>query len=321
MSFSAFNELLLSVITGVLYGGLSFTPIPGDAHVRFISSLLLNGKDITVNTLSAIEVGASLALMHFFWKEVCGYLIRIRQILLSNSERTIFLENINNWRSGRLNQIKSILDIEVAQLLLALIPILIVSFFVGSLADTIRSMKEAAWICLGGTILFGLSEYLNTKNLNKIKSQLLEPSEALLIGMFGSLGVFVGISQVGIIISAGLLLGRKREFIVKFCFGLLSLISILKVFKTSIISIFFLVTRSFELLPTGQTWVSTSLNNRIGFSLITTIVGSFSAFIVSWLLLPVIYKYLLRNSLFHTILYRIVFIAAIIIWLSTPFAR
>ena len=247
-------ELILSIILGIVQGITEFLPISSTAHLLLTSSVVI-GQDIGLTTSNIIQFGTLLATLQYYWADLKEIAFRVVKILTSPSEIKKFFTNIKLWLDGRVEEVKEneIVDITIAQLAIATLPVAIFALSIRSLIEGVRDnlLWVALFLILGG-VLVGSAELVHNKIKKEHKSQIMGKLEVLTIGLFQCFAVFPGVSRSGSTMSGALMLGRDRFSSVRFSFllavpvlGLASLYDLVKAGRE-------LATGSIPLLPTNE---------------------------------------------------------------------
>jgi undecaprenyl pyrophosphate phosphatase UppP len=97
MDFSVINEFLLAIFLGLTQGVTEFLPISSTAHVRIVSALTTNGRDIGLAATNLLQFGTVLAIINYFWRDLKVYFERFKEVILNPKEAKIFLDNFGFW--------------------------------------------------------------------------------------------------------------------------------------------------------------------------------------------------------------------------------
>lgn len=311
MNFSFLNEVLLSALLGFVQGIAEFLPISSTAHLRVLSSVLLNGRDIGLVTSNIIQFGTTIAIIQYFWSDLSKYFYRSLEILKSPQIREGFVEHAKSWWNGSYKEnslsAKNLVDIEILQIILGSIPILILGFTLRNFAEQYRGLSDIAYLLIAGSGLMWLAEYIHTKvkqhpevNEDK-KSTIFTKGEVLLVGLFQFLAIFPGISRSGATTSGALIVGRPRKEAVRFSF-LLSIPALIAASLYDLLkAILEIINGNITLLPEARNWGVTNVNISL-FSLAISFILSYVVGLVclSWLI-----NFLSRKTFFPFIYYRL----------------
>jgi undecaprenyl-diphosphatase len=307
MQFSVLSELILSVILGITQGITEFLPISSTAHLRLVTALLADGKDIGLAASNVIQFATLLAILVYFKKDLGMYYRRIVEVFQRPRALQEFRYNFQVWRLGGSEFLGSSqdqeTDITLSQLIVGTLPIVILGYFLKNFAESTRDIREIAWFLIGGSVLMGFAEYVHrsASKQQDNRPQHMNVGEVVLIGLFQSLAAFPGISRSGATLSGALLLGRDRAKSVRFSF----LLSIPALTLLGIIDLFNLIRdwirNGVSLTPTASGWNGDQLNLSI-LSLAISFVLAYAFGIISlkWLL-----KYLSTHTFLNFIIYRV----------------
>lgn len=315
MTFSYWNEIILSILLGIVQGITEFLPISSTAHLRLISELLVQ-KDIGLSVSNIIQFGTLIAIVQYFWSDLKNLFFHIIATITSNKRLNEFWKNIMKWLKGDTNfeaESTNFNDILLAQITLATIPIII---FALVMRDTIELLREdihnIAYFLLAGGVLIVISEIVHKKKQNKPKPMQMTPWEVLLIGLFQCLAVFPGISRSGSALAGGLFLGRDRQKSVRFSFLLsiptLLLAGIYDLFKT----FKEILANNISILPSQSSWQLDTISP----SVLSIVIAFLLAYLVGLACLRWLLKYLATNDSRLFIIYRLMLASSIIFFVA-----
>ena len=183
-----FEQLVNTIILGLIQGFAEWLPISSTAHLRIAEHFL----DLEVTPLLSItlHVGTLIVVVFYFRKEVKNILSALTH-LDTKSEY------------GQL-----IPPIIVATIPTAIVGLLYVKF----LEDTFQTI-----LVIGATFLVGAT-IVYISRIGKEKTEKITYTVAVIMGAAQGFAIFPGLSRSGITISTALLLGLKREKAFKFSF-------------------------------------------------------------------------------------------------------
>ncbi len=176
---------LLAILLGAIQGLTEFLPISSTGHLIIFEKLFsISQQDFGLAFDASLHLGTLFAVLLFFWKN--------------------YLE-VFKVRNGLLTR-----------LVVGTIPAAVVGFFLEDLLDT---AFRQIWIVAVSFILFSVVLYLAEKYGKKHASyEKISVLNSLTIGIFQAFALIPGISRSGSTISAGLILGLKRDEAAKFAF-------------------------------------------------------------------------------------------------------
>jgi undecaprenyl-diphosphatase len=187
--------LLQSLILGVIEGLTEFIPVSSTAHL-LIGQTVLNipSGDATFAYLVLVQLGALLALIIYFWKDLLALIRAFFARPFSTSENRLA------W-----------------YILIATVPAAVIGFLLRHAVEVLfmQPLLEAAVRLFSAAVLLALAEWLG-KRARGINS--LTWLDSLIIGLFQILAVFPGASRSGATISGGMLRGLDRPTAARFAF-------------------------------------------------------------------------------------------------------
>lgn len=272
-------EFIQAIIYGIIQGITEFLPISSTAHL-VIFPYVFDWTDPGLTFDVFLHLGTVIAILSFFLKDW----ILIFKYFLNRKDN---LEEAN-IKFGKPNFLLI--------LLVGTIPAAILGYFLeASIEDTFRSPLLIAIML----IIFGLVLYLaDSEKINKHQKDLKDVGYfySLIIGFAQSIALIPGVSRSGATMTAGLLLGLKREVAARFSFLLATPIMIgatLFRFK-DVIS-----------LPAQE------LFNGFGFW--PAIVGFLFSLVSGYLAIKYLLKFLQKGTFLPFVIYRIILGLIIII--------
>ena len=184
---------LHAVILGIVEGITEFLPISSTGHLNIVEKLLgyeINSEGMTAFT-AVIQVGAILAAIIYFWKDIVRIVVAWCKGLASKEARQD-PDYTLGWG-----------------VILGSIPVAVVGLL---LKDFIEGPVRSMWVIAGALILWSVAMWLADRQQNLTKGMRdVSIKDALIIGCFQALApVFPGISRSGATISAGLFLRFDR---------------------------------------------------------------------------------------------------------------
>jgi undecaprenyl-diphosphatase uppP len=184
---------LHAVILGIVEGITEFLPISSTGHLNIVEKLF--GYEISSEGMTAftavIQVGAILAAIIYFWKDIVRIVVAWCKGLASKEARQD-PDYTLGWG-----------------VILGSIPVAVVGLL---LKDFIEGPVRSMWVIAGALILWSVAMWLADRQENLTKGMRdVSIKDALIIGCFQALApVFPGISRSGATISAGLFLRFDR---------------------------------------------------------------------------------------------------------------
>ena len=193
--------ILVPLVLGVVQGITEFLPISSSAHLILIR-WILGWQDLGLTFDIALHFGTLFSLLLYFGKDWCDLLRGFGESLW---KRTI--------SGDPLRQMSWLL-------LLGSLPAAIMGLLAEDWIE--RHFRNPLSIAIMMILLGGLLIYSDTRG--KLQKGLEEMGlrEVLAIGVAQSFALFPGVSRSGVTITAGLLLGLRRETAARFSFLLAS---------------------------------------------------------------------------------------------------
>lgn len=243
-------SILLAILAGAVQGLTEFLPISSTGHLIIFEQLFgISQKDFGLSFDASVHLGTLIAIVAFFYQD---YLKAAKSKLLKN-------------------------------IIIATLPAV---FFGLVLENLIETSFRQLWVVGSALILFSFVIVTAEKIGPQFKSkEKVTALEALIIGLFQALALVPGISRSGSTISAGLLLGFKRDEAAKFAF----------ILSGPIIAA--AGTKKFLEAATS----TTSLADLNFF-----IIGMLSSAIFGYLTIKYFLKYLSTKTLYPFVIYRVI---------------
>jgi undecaprenyl-diphosphatase len=193
------DTLIQAIVVGIVQGLTEFLPVSSSAHLILVPRVL--GWDdafiLSAAFDATLHLGTLVALVAYFWRDLWRYFVA-------------FLRLVVERRVG------DDADRKVALLLaISVIPGALLGVGLESFVDTFfrqQLLVVCVLLVVGAVILFVAERAArHTRDMEQLR-----PTDALGIGLAQALALFPGISRSGITISAGLVLGLKREAAARF---------------------------------------------------------------------------------------------------------
>ena len=264
------SEVLEAVILGVVQGLTEFLPISSTGHLILTEKALgISSEDFGLRFDAALHLGTLAAVLYYFRVTILAY---IRGFFASIEAR--------RWDVSRESKLAWLL-------ILGTIPAGVAGYFLESAAeDTFREPVLVGAMLIIFSLPMYLAERLGTQGR---ALEGIGRLDALIMGIAQAMALIPGVSRSGNTISAGMLLGFRREEAATFVF-LLSVPVIAAAGGKQI----------FDVL-TGDTQRS-SLDNE----LLVYASGLITAAIVGYAAVAFLLRYLRFNTLRVFIIYRLV---------------
>ena len=272
--------MLEAIFLGIVQGLTEFLPISSSAHVRLFGEFLPSGSDPGATFSAIIQIGTELAVLIYFRSD----LLRIVRAVLRYLVGKQIEKASSEYQSARLGGL----------ILLGSIPIFVFGYLGQSF---IRENFRSLWLISFTLIFFGIAlgviDHLGrkTKNLDELNRR-----DGIIYGLAQSLALIPGVSRSGATIAMGRFLGYKREAALRYSF-LLAIPAVLG-------------SGTYELLNS----LSEPTNS---FSAIETATATLVSFLIGYLVIAWLMKFVQTRSFMPFVVYRIVLGLVIIILLAT----
>jgi len=187
-----------AVVLGLIQGLTEFLPISSSAHIR-VASAFFGWQDPGAAFTAVVQLGTEAAVLIYFRKEIWE--------IVTTWTRSLWTPDLRGHHAARMGW----------YVIAGTIPIVVLGlFFKDSIEGAFRDLR-----LIGTTlIVFGLVLWLadhTARNKLTLERHLGFP-HALVYGFAQSLALIPGVSRSGGTISAGLLLGYRREEAAKYSF-------------------------------------------------------------------------------------------------------
>ena len=196
------NDLLLSVILGVIEGLTEFLPVSSTAHLRIAEALF--GVDLGSGFWKmysiVIQLGAILALTAFFWRRILN-----------------FLRTFPRGENGDRNFLTHPLSLVMIAFVVTAVPAFLLTKLIGKNLENLTVM--AAALLIGGIVMWVVDALFVRPRVEKMEAMQLPA--AIWIGAVQTLSaIFPGTSRSMCTIAAGQVVGMSREAALEFSFFL-----------------------------------------------------------------------------------------------------
>ena len=274
------QHFLEAVLLGLVQGLTEFLPISSSAHLRIVGAFL---PDLGANAdpgaaFTAItQIGTEAAVVVFFWRDI----VRI----------------IGHWFRALVGRIpRNDPDAKMGWLIIVgTIPIVVLGLLFQTQIETVlRSLWVIAVTLIVFGVILGIADMIGAE---RRKLDDLTVGHGIVYGLAQSLALIPGVSRSGGTITAGLLLGYRREAAARYAF----LLAIPAVFGSGFYELYkVLKSPAPEVFTMGETAVATIVAFGVGLAVI--------AFFMKWIS---------RHSFLPFVLYRVALGTALIVLLST----
>lgn len=272
--------MLDAIILGIVQGLTEFLPISSTAHIRIVGEFLDGAKDPGARFTAITQIGTELAVLIYFRKDIASILKSwISQVIL---KRNLDVEARAQARMGWL-------------IIIGSVPIVVLGYLG---RDLIENNLRSLWLIATVMIVFGVILGLADTFGKKVKSlDQLSNRHGILYGAAQALALIPGVSRSGATIAMGRILGYTREAALRYSF----LLALPAVFGSGLYQL--------------QGALSSSDGSNV-FSLSETAVATGIAFVVGYLVIAWLLKFVSNKSFMPFIIYRVVLGTLILILLG-----
>ncbi len=270
-----------AIILGIVQGLTEFLPISSSAHIRFVGEFLKGANDPGARFTAITQIGTELAVLIYFRKDIA-------QIVRAWFQQVIFRKELplvekSQARMGWL-------------IIIGSLPIVVLGYL-GS--DLIENNLRSLWLIATSLIVFGVILGLADKYGKSVRNlDQLSTRHGILYGAAQALALMPGVSRSGSTIAMGRFLGYTRESALRYSF----LLALPAVFGSGFYQL--------------QGALSSTDNDNV-FSLAETAVATGIAFVVGYLVIAWLLKFVSTKSFMPFIVYRIALGTLILILLGT----
>jgi undecaprenyl-diphosphatase len=273
--------MLIAILLGAIQGLTEFLPISSSAHLRIFGELF-SQQDPGATFTAITQLGTELAVVCYFWRKIWKILKAwFKQF---KGTKTLSEEEKHDAKLGWL-------------VIVGTIPIVLTGYFLQSLIrDQFRSLWITAIVLIVFGILLWLADYFGKKNvaLNEVTYP-----KGIGMGLAQTLALIPGVSRSGATISAGLTFGLNRVAAAELSF----LLAIPAVFGSGLYELK-------EAIDTVDTSVAT-------FSMLETGIATLVAFVVGFLVISMLMKWLKTRTFLPFVIYRMILGSLLIVLLVT----
>jgi len=270
-----------ALILGLVQGLTEFLPISSSAHIRIVGEFLDGAKDPGARFTAITQIGTELAVLIFFRKDIVAIVRAWFQEAIMRKD--ISIEDKPRARMGWL-------------IIFGTIPIVILGYF-GS--DFIEKDLRSLWLIASVMIIFGVILGIADKYGKSERSlDQLSNKHGLLYGAAQALALVPGVSRSGSTIAMGRFLGYSREAALRYSF----LLALPAVFGSG----FYQLKKAF----------SSDAEPNV-FSIPETLAATAVAFVIGYIIIAWLLKFVATRSFMPFIIYRVVLGSLILILLAT----
>ena len=270
-----------AIFLGIVQGLTEFLPISSSAHIRIVGEFMNKAQDPGARFTAITQIGTELAVLIFFRKDIKAIVVSwVKQTILRTQ---LSAEGKGQARMGWL-------------IIVGSIPIVVLGYL-GK--DIITNDLRSLWLIASVMIIFGLILGFADK-VGKSERTLdqLNSKHGILYGAAQALALVPGVSRSGATIAMGRFLGYTREAALRYSF----LLALPAVFGSGL----------YELKDAFSTDAAPNV-----FSIPETLVATGVAFVIGYIVISWLLKFVSTKSFRPFIIYRVALGSLILILLAT----
>ena len=271
--------LFESIVLGIVQGLTEFLPISSSAHQRIVGEFFGNAQDPGARFTAITQIGTELAVLIFFRND-------IKNILLAWFNQEVMRKDLTSDQKplARMGWL----------IIIGSLPIGILGYFG---RDIITNDFRSLWLIASSLIIFGvilgLADHYGKKEKGLSE---LNVKHGILYGLAQSLALIPGVSRSGATIAMGRYLGYTREAALRYSF----LLALPAVFGSG----FYQLKDAF----------GSDASNV--FTLPQTFIATAIAFVVGYIVIAWLLKFVTTKSFMPFIIYRIALGTTVLVLLS-----
>jgi undecaprenyl-diphosphatase len=273
--------MLEAIFFGIIQGLTEFLPISSSAHVRIFGEFSGMSEDPGAKFTAIMQIGTEIAVLIFFRKDIARIISAwFRKVIF---RKDLHIEEATDARIGWL-------------IIIGSLPIAVLGYLGQEAITTkFRSLWLIATVLIIFGIILGIADRYgkSEKNLNDLNN-----SHGILYGLAQAMALVPGVSRSGATIAMGRVLGYRREAALRYSF----LLAIPAVFGS------------------GFYELKQALSEKQGpnvFTLTETFVATIVAFIIGYLVIAWLLKFVTTKSFMPFIIYRICLGTLVLVLLAT----
>ncbi|MGV8876067.1 MAG: undecaprenyl-diphosphate phosphatase [Rhodoglobus sp.] len=272
-----------AIILGLVQGLTEFLPISSSAHLRIMGEFLPSASDPGATFTAITQIGTELAVILYFRKDISRILTRWFQQFRkpAGTHSKPITRNDPDVRLGWL-------------VIIGTVPIVLVGYFAQEyIRSTFRSLWLVATVLIVFGLILGIADYLGKRSR---PLEELSYGHGISIGLAQVLALVPGVSRSGATMTAGLAFGYTRPAAARFGF----LLAIPAVFGSGL----------YELVH------SLGEPNQ-PFTYAQTAVATLIAFIVGYVVIAALMRYIEKRSFLPFVIYRVLLGVTLFVLLAT----
>jgi len=270
-----------AIFLGVVQGLTEFLPISSSAHIRIVGEFMNKAQDPGARFTAITQIGTELAVLIFFRKDIAA-------IVRSWVKQVVFRAELSTEGKGQARMGWLII--------VGSIPIVVLGYL-GK--DIITNDLRSLWLIASVMIIFGLIlGYADKVGKSERTLEQLNSKHGILYGAAQALALVPGVSRSGATIAMGRFLGYTREAALRYSF----LLALPAVFGSGL----------YELKDAFSSDAAPNV-----FSISETLVATGVAFVIGYIVIAWLLKFVSTKSFRPFIIYRVVLGSLILLLLAT----
>ena len=259
--------MLEAIFLGIVQGLTEFLPISSSAHIRILGEFLPSAQDPGATFTAIMQIGTEIAVLIYFRADITRLISASLKWLIRRGELVGSEKN-----DARLS----------ALILLGSLPIFFLGYF-GQ--EYIRENFRSLYLIAATLIIFGLLLGVIDHYGKRVKNlDVLGAKDGVSYGIAQSLALIPGVSRSGATIAMGRALGYKRDAALRYSF----LLAIPAVLGSGTFELFNSLSRPLNTFSPGETFFAT-----------------LTAFVIGYLVISWLMKYVQTKSFMPFVIYRI----------------
>ena len=270
-----------AILLGIIQGLTEFLPISSSAHIRIAGEFMDKAQDPGARFTAITQIGTELAVLIFFRKDIAA-ILRAWFISLRKSNAL----NLEEKQASRMGWL----------IIIGSIPIVVLGYFGRHVIENdLRSLWLIATVMIVFGIILGFADKFGSsqKTLSTLTNK-----HGLYYGLAQAMALIPGVSRSGATIAMGRALGYSRESALRYSF----LLAIPAVFGSG----FYQLSQA---LSDNQ--------NSSPFSISQTLIATAIAFVVGYIVIAWLIKFVIKRSFMPFIIYRIALGSTLLVLLAT----
>lgn len=270
-----------AIILGLVQGLTEFLPVSSSAHLRIVGEFLPSATDPGAAFTAITQLGTEAAVVIFFWRDITRIISAWVKSLLRKVPFSDPDARLGWW------------------IIVGTLPIVVLGLvFQDAIETTLRSLWFVAGTLIIFGILLGIADKLgsHTRTLDHLTWK-----QGLVFGFAQALALIPGVSRSGGTITAGLLMGYKREDAARYSF----LLAIPAVLGSGMLQL----VKSLDSAGTQAAGAAPSW--------LMIIIATVVAFVVALGVIAFLMRWLTKHSFLPFVLYRVALGVFVIVMLMT----